>query len=258
MNIIMLASKMIHFINYNILLLPPAFNYKTNFSELGYTLSWMKVKICRMKNIIFTIIFTLLIGTSLFSQNHIDSNNTKWSSNNIIKTELIQSVLGLKAIEYERVVTKKFSLLIAYSWGNLNKEHKQLFNDDSYSIHKLSLNSSITGEIRYYASNKHRKIPAGFHIGPRIQLNNITQKVNFYNSKSELLFTENIDYILNSLEIIMGPQLLIKKLIVIDFQIGLGYGFLKARQENNNLGYNYEGSGAKVSIAISCGIAFGR
>jgi hypothetical protein len=210
-----------------------------------------------MKNLIFTLIFTLLIGTSVFSQNHIDSNNSKWNSNNIVRTELIQSIVGLKAIEYERVVSKKFSVLMAYSWGSINGENKQLFSNDSYTIHKLLLNSGVTGEIRYYVSNKHKKIPGGFHIGPRIQFNNVTENIALYNSKNEQLLTEIIDYKINSLEIIMGPQLLIKRLIVIDFQIGFGYGFLLARPKGDNLAYNYDGSGAKVTIAISCGIAFG-
>ena len=85
-----------------------------------------------MKYTIFTLLLTLLLSLPVFSQHHTDSNATKWNSNNSVRTELIQSIVGLKAIEYERVVSQKFSLLMAYSWGTINGENKEIFTTRSF------------------------------------------------------------------------------------------------------------------------------
>ncbi|HSH67430.1 MAG TPA: hypothetical protein VLB84_16925 [Bacteroidia bacterium] len=138
---------------------------------------------------------------------------------------------------------------------------------------EIKMHSAFSIEPRYYISFKHYRIPAGFHIGPSISF-----------VKGSEIFTSTDDlqgpigsgvnygtYMITTkakktaVLINIGPQLLIKRIVVLDISVGIGYGKesgIEEKKYSNTPQYgttsDYSYTGFNLTFSVSLGIAFGK
>lgn len=189
----------------------------------------------------------------------------KWSSNNVFKYNAVGFIFNFQAFTYERVINDRFSALISYGNGrgkSISDETNQ-YNGlyYQYTVQHIKLKSDLSFEFRYFLSYKSRKIPAGFHIGPSINFVNISnESIHYENYKNQIseMNRTNGNYKVTSVNINFGPQLLIKKIIAIDFMIAPGYGFLTSSEVTNSKTQDYKVSGFTLRYGVFIGFAIGK
>ena len=226
------------------------------------------------KIVVFICIF---ISSNLcFGQDSIPKTS-KWKSNNVVKTNLIGYYRNTFIFSYERVLEKNGSIMLTYGQGSYTitgkkaEENVALRTGTGFPCaQKISLKSFFSLEPRYYISYKHYRIPAGFHIGPSINFSkgsevftsteDIFSKGVNYGTETVTTEYKNISFLIN-----IGPQLLIERIVALDFSVGLGYGKTTGTQQNvygNNQQFgstsDFSFGGFAVALSVSLGIAFGR
>ena len=212
-----------------------------------------------MKYVLLTFIFFFITNLDTLGQEKKDSSS-KWHSNNIIKFNTIGLIDKYLSFSYERVITDKFSAQVSYGNGKTktisDKENNQIYG--SYSIEHFKVISTLSFELRYYLSNKHTHIPGGFHIGPSINFLNISHESIRYIYPDTEIGRDNGNYKITSVNLNLGPQILIRKIITIDFMIAPGIGFLTAKDTNKSKTDTYYGKGFSILYGIYIGIALGK
>lgn len=211
-----------------------------------------------MKNLVLTLIvfFSLIFNSNARA---LRDSTSKWHSNNIFKCNAVGLVFNFQFFSYERVITDKFSAQISYGNGkakSISDRTDQLYGQ--YTVQNIKINSALSFELRYYLSHKNGKIPAGFHIGPSLNfINTSNESIHYDYQDIEMNRTEG-NYKIVSVNINFGPQILIKKVVAIDFMIAPGYGFLTASEVHDSKTQNYNGAGFSLLYGVFIGIAIGK
>lgn len=191
---------------------------------------------------------------------------------NIVTANLFSSfVQGTPIINYERVVSKKTSFLVSYgqkinnvnqtganAFGNLQDQFVGYNSGGASSVEQNYVgNSYFNVEFRYYFLQRRQRAPTGFHIGPSINFTNMHEQFILRSGSGLITDTKHSDYRINSFNISMGMQLLIKNLIPIDFVIAPGYGNMQRLDAGMPVD-PYKRGGFNFKVGLCTGLAFGK
>ena len=223
---------------------------------------------------LFVTSFILLVQIFISTAQEMKDTSFKWHSNNVLKINAIGVFSKFIEIGYERVITDKFSALVAYGSGkekNISGEDAKQNYLDKYgglsfnyilgnTEQIIKIKNHLNVEFRFYTSHKHTLIPAGFHIGPSINYLNYNEKFLFYDDTGMQRDRRENNYKVISINASLGPQILIHRIVAIDLFIAPGYGILSASEGelSNTNKNNYTGEGFTIAFGIFCGIAIGK
>jgi hypothetical protein len=229
---------------------------------------------CKSIRYFLPVIFFLFGFCAISPAQDIKPSKFKWHSNNLLKINTIGLFSHFTEISYERVIDKKFSILVSYGDGR----KKTISGDDArqnyldkyggYSInyklgkieHTFKIENHVNIDFRYYVSHRDAKIPNGFHIGPSFHYYKFRETFTFFDEANVEKSSKLNTYKIVSINASIGVQVLIYKILAIDIFLAPGYGILTANESesNNSDSKNFNGAGFTVAYGIFSGIAFGK
>ena len=197
---------------------------------------------CTLKNLVFSIMLFLIIGTAISQDINSDKKNSQKEEveyPNIIKINSLALVFNNASLLYERAIIPRLSVGMGVGYKYAGAEPKLLAasnSDIAVDIDKIT-GISITPEARYYIKACDPGKLEGFYAGVYLRYTGYRSGASFeYFQENQPTESYHSDLSLNEygVGIQLGYQLVIKERFTIDFM------FLGPRFSSYHLGYNFD------------------
>lgn len=197
---------------------------------------------CTLKNLSFSIMSFLIIGTVISQDLDIDKINPQKEEvvyPNIVKINSLALIFNNVSLLYERAIMPRISVGMGVGYKYAGAEPKLLAasnSDIAVDIDKIT-GISITPDARYYIKACDPGKLEGFYAGVYLRYTGYKSGSNFEyfrENKPTESYHSNLSLKEYGVGIQLGYQLIIKERFTIDFM------FLGPRYSSYHLGYNFD------------------